>query len=101
MAVSKVVIKKNQGTSRRLFVTFMRRFHLLVFFVFVVACLSVSVIMLNKTLTDTSAETPPPTNTTGTIDAATLERLQSLHSSEQPPQAEDALPSGRINPFAE
>lgn len=100
MANAKIVIKKNQGTSRRLFVSFMRQYHLLVFFVFVVGCLSAAVIMINKTLTDTSSQEYTPTNNPGTIDEATLERLRSHHSSTEAP-APEALPEGRINPFTE
>ena len=95
-----VVIKKQQSALVRPLGTFFRRFHLLIFFVFIVGCLAASVLLLNKTLTDTSSKEYTSTISSGTIDQATLERIQSLHTSNEPTAA-PALPEGRTNPFAE
>jgi hypothetical protein len=77
-----------------------KRFHLMIFFVFVIACLSVAVVLINQILTGapTDSEYTSSINA-GSIDTATLERIQSLHTSNEatPPQ----LPSGRYNPFSE
>lgn len=95
-----IVIKKNKGATSRLLLTFIQRFHLILFFVFVVGCLAAAVILINKTLTDSSSQEYTSTIDPGTIDQATLERIQSLHpSSQATPQA--PLPEGRVNPFAE
>jgi hypothetical protein len=93
-------IKKPQNSLIRPFVAFLRRFHLLLFFVFVVACLSAAVVLINKTLTETPEAPYSSPITAGSIDQATLERLDSLHPSSEP-SPPPALPPGRINPFAE
>lgn len=92
--------KKSQVTFLKPLGVFFRRFHLLIFFVLIVGCLSVAVIMINQTLTVSSPDTYTSSIGAGSIDQATLERLQSLHPSSQPSPA-PTLPSGRVNPFAE
>ncbi|MES2630573.1 MAG: hypothetical protein V4611_01315 [Patescibacteria group bacterium] len=78
-----------------------KQFHLTIFFVFITACLAVSVVLINNTLQET-AEDPNYTSTlnTNTIDEATLNRLNDLHPSSQG-AAEVTLPPGRVNPFGE
>lgn len=98
--MEKIVIKKQQSLSIKYLIAFIRRFHLLLFFIVVVGCLSAGVILINKTLTDSSSEDYIPTINSGTIDQATLERIQSLHTSDQPTPS-TSLPAGRVNPFAE
>lgn len=97
--MAKVRIKKNQGTLSKLIISFLKRFQLIIFFVLVVSFLAAAVILLNKTLTDSSEQQYTSTIEAGTIDRATLERIQSLHTSSQPSSAQ--LPEGRVNPFAE
>lgn len=97
--MAKIIIKKHHGTLPKLFIAFLKRFHLLLFFVAVVALLGVAVILISKTLSDTSSQQYTSSIEAGTIDQATLERIQSLHTSNQPSSIQ--LPSGRINPFAE
>ncbi len=92
--------KKQQGALVKSFGSFLRRFHLLLFFVLIVGCLSAAVILINNTLTENSDQTYTSTINAGTIDQATLQRVQSLHPSGQPSTA-PTLPPGRINPFAE
>lgn len=94
------IIKKQQSALLRPLGAFFRRFHLLIFFVFIVGCLAASVVLLNQTLTETSSQDYTSTINAGSIDQATLERIQSLHpSTESTPTPE--LPAGRVNPFAE
>ncbi len=78
-----------------------RRFHLTLFFVLIVACLASAVLLINNTL-DTTAEERgyvSPINA-GTIDQATLERVQQLHTSADDTSFPD-IPEGRTNPFGE
>lgn len=100
MATEKVTIKKTRGSFSRLLLAFLKRFHLLLFFIFIVGCLSASVILINKTLTESTDEAYQSSINAGTIDQATLVKIQSLHSSSQPKTA-PTLPQGRVNPFAE
>ncbi|MDB5162629.1 MAG: hypothetical protein JWO54_323 [Candidatus Saccharibacteria bacterium] len=78
-----------------------KRFHLTLFFVFIVACLSGAVLLINNTLKDNSSD-PDYTSSinAGSIDQETLSRLNALHTSTQPSPA-PALPAGRINPINE
>jgi hypothetical protein len=78
-----------------------KRFHLTVFFVFIVACLAGAVLIINYTLkestTDPNYVSPI---STGSIDQVTLDRINALHrSTEIGP--EPVLPAGRINPVGE
>lgn len=96
----RIVIKKQRSTASNLAIGFFRNYHLLIFFIIVAALLAVGVIMLNNALLDTSSKTYTPSITSGSIDQATLDRVESLHTSDAPATPE--LPSsGRINPFAE
>lgn len=97
-----MAVKKKTTTNivAKPFVILFKRFHLIVFFVFIIACLSVAVILINQILTESSIDSNTPSSSTGSIDQATLERIQSLHTSDNPgplPQP----PAGRINPFNE
>ena len=97
--MAKVTIKKHQGTFSKMVVSFLKRFHLIIFFVAVVSLLVAAVFFINKTLNDSSAKQYSSSIDAGTIDRSTLERIQSLHTSDQPTSVQ--LPSGRTNPFAE
>lgn len=77
------------------------RYQITLFFLFVMAGLIASVILLNTIITDTTAsEDYTSPISAGTIDQATLDRLQALHTS-QNASTPDSRPSGRINPFTE
>ena len=80
----------------------LRNFHLTLFFVLVIGALMAAVILINRTITDSENESTDYTSsiTPGSIDEATLLRLQSLQQSGEP-RAPDALPEGRINPLSE
>ena len=95
-----IVIKKTQNSMLRPVGWFFRRFHLLIFFVFIVACLSVAVVLLNDTLTQSSNQQFTSTINAGTVDQTTLDRIQALHKSNEASPAA-AIPEGRINPFGE
>lgn len=78
-----------------------KRFHLTIFFVFIVACLVGAVLLINNTLQESTADSGYTSSiNAGTIDEATLNRLNSLHTSSQGTPAPE-LPEGRINPFGE
>ena len=92
---------KNTSLSFKPIATLFRRYHLTIFIVFVAAGLGFAVFtfteLLGKTSTDSSYRSPI---SAGSIDQATLERIKSLHSSDE---AAPILvqPAGRINPFSE
>jgi E3 ubiquitin-protein ligase DOA10 len=100
MATTEITIKKPQNSLLKPIGAFFRRFHLLIVFVFVVGCVSAAIVLINKTLTESTDASYTSSINAGTIDQATLERIQSLNPSSQPGPA-PALPEGRINPFAE
>lgn len=78
-----------------------RRFHLILFFIFVATLLAAAVWLINGTIQDSSLD-PDYTSSisAGTIDENTLNRLNALHASGAAP-ANTELPAGRINPFNE
>jgi hypothetical protein len=100
MATNTIRIKKPQSSVSRLFMAFLKQFHLLLFFVFIVGCLSAAIILINKTLTESPDEAYTSPISAGAIDNTTLERIQTLQPSSQPGQP-PVLPEGRVNPFAE
>lgn len=78
-----------------------RRFHLTFFLVFIVAGLSGAILLINNTLEDSSTDPSytSPINA-GSIDQATLTRLNALHTSAEGSVA-PVLPAGRVNPVNE
>ncbi len=94
------VIKKKQNNFLRPAGAFFRQFHLIIFFVFIVSCLSASVLFVNKTLSDSSEAQYTSSINAGTIDQTTLKRIQSHHTSSELAPA-PVLPQGRTNPFGE
>lgn len=79
----------------------LKQFHLTIFFAFIAACLVGAVLLINNTIEEGSADLDYTSSiNAGSIDQATLSRLNSLHTSDQgatPP----AIPEGRVNPFGE
>ena len=92
--------KKAQSNPLKPLGNFIKRFHLILFFILVAGLVAAAVLLINNALTEPSQEQYTSSINAGSIDQATLERIQSLHSSSQPTAA-PALPEGRINPFAE
>jgi hypothetical protein len=82
-------------------VPLLRKYHLTIFIIFVVAGLGYAVFsftnLLSQTSTDSSYTSPI---TAGTIDQTTLNRIKALHTSDEPTPAL-VTPQGRINPFSE
>ncbi len=74
----------------------------MIFFVFIVACLAGAVLFINQTLSSsgTAVQDYQSGINAGSIDEATLTRIQSLHTSNQPTEL-PVLPQGRINPLSE
>jgi hypothetical protein len=98
--VTKATAKKPQNSLLKPLGAFFRRFHFLLFFIVIVGCLAAAVLLINKTLSESPDEPYTSTISAGSIDQATLERIQSLHASNKPSGA-PKLPEGRINPFGE
>lgn len=96
----KLVIKGNQKNAKRYIIAFLRRFHLLLFFILVAGALSGAVVLINKTLADTSSQDYTSSISAGNIDEATLNRIQSFHPSDTPTTSLSPQ-NGRINPFSE
>jgi hypothetical protein len=78
-----------------------KRFHLTLFFVFIVACLTGAVLLINYTLKETAndPEYVSPISTS-TVDQATLNRIETYHASSETSSA-PVLPAGRVNPVGE
>lgn len=92
--------KKSQNNFLKPVGVFLRRSHLLIFFVFTVGCAAAAVVLINGVLSNPSDDTYTSPISAGSIDQTTLERVQSLHTSNTPAPAPQ-LPAGRTNPFAE
>ena len=92
--------KKSQNTRLKPFGAFFRRFHMIIFFILLAGGVASAIILINQTLSTPVTEDYTSSISAGSIDQATLERIQSLHSSDSPSPAPE-LPTGRINPFAE
>lgn len=93
--------KASQSALIKPFAALLKRFHLTLFFIFVIGCLSWAVLLINNILTEDSESTDYTSSIdAGSIDSATLERMQSLHPSSAASQP-TSLPEGRINPFGE
>lgn len=98
MAVKK---KTSSNIVLKPFVVLFKRFHLMIFFIFIIGCLSFAVILINDILTGNSTNDGSSSSVpSGTIDQATLNRIQSLHPSSTPVPT-PTLPAGRVNPFNE
>jgi len=78
-----------------------KRFQLTLFLVLVIGGSSAAILVINNTLKDTSND-PSYTSSinAGSIDQATLTRLNALHTSTQGNPA-PVLPPGRVNPVNE
>ena len=77
-----------------------KRFHLIIFFIAVVACLAIAIVMMNQILRgENSDDSYVSPISAGSIDETTLNNIQALHSSSE--AQTPALPQGRVNPFSE
>lgn len=85
---------------KKMFSTFLHRFHVIIFVVIVLGGVATSIFILNNIVilsTDTSEYTP---STTATFDQETIERVKNLKTSDQSGDELD-LSKGRVNPFVE
>lgn len=92
--------KHTSNIFAKTFKTLFKRFHLMIFFIFIVAGLSVAVIMINDILSGKIDDGYKSPIKAGTIDQTTLNRLETLHTSTAGTPTPE-LPNGRINPLAE
>jgi cytoskeletal protein RodZ len=79
-----------------------KRFHLMIFFVFVASCLALTVVMVTQILSNETAvqnEALPSATPAAPADTSVLSQIEALHTSDAAPTP--VLPEGRINPFAE
>lgn len=79
-----------------------QKFHTTLFIIFIVAGLSVAVLLLNQLLSEASDTTTKGSENTSSTDAyqTTIDRINDFHSSDKAP-SNVSLPTGRINPFVE
>lgn len=90
---------KSNALSRHL-ASFLGRFHLTLFVIFITTCVAFAVVLLNTSINNqTKDDGYTSTISAGSIDRSTLERVKSLTQSDNYSPA--PLPEGRINPFGE
>lgn len=78
-----------------------RRFHTTIFILFILGCLVLAVLLLYRILSDASLDPSYKSPiTAGSIDKATLDRINALHSSDGA-YPDPLSTTTRINPFAE
>lgn len=85
---------------KKMFATFLHRFHVIIFVVIVLGGVAVSILVLNNIVilsTDTSEYTQ---TTEATFDQETIEKVKNLKTSDQSGDELD-LSDGRVNPFVE
>lgn len=90
------------GNSIGSFIHSLRRFHLTLFIVTIVGGLIVAILILNTILNQSSGDNgnTPGVGGAASFDQATIDRLNKLKTSTES-SGNQALPSGRINPFSE
>jgi hypothetical protein len=92
--------KHSPNVVSKSFGSLLRRFHMIIFFICIVAVLAVAVIQINLILTASPSDTTYTSSiSTGTIDESTLNRVQALRDSNE--AATPTIPEGRNNPFGE
>lgn len=75
-----------------------KRFHLLIFFVFIVGCLAAVVISVTQILSRENDEAVVLPTNSSTIDQATLQQIRLLHQSNAAPTPD--APADTANPFS-
>lgn len=89
-------------TLLRPFKALVTRFHLTLLIVVLVIGVGAAVILLTEVVNNSSTgEGYVSPVSAGTIDRATLERVNELHTSSEPFTQYEAAPGTRVNPFAE
>lgn len=86
----------NMSQLARAITTFLHRFHVTLFVVFVIGGLSLVTLFLNQAITkqaddiSTSTQEPP-------FDQSTMDKISNLHTTSD--RSELQFPSGRVDPF--
>lgn len=96
----KMNINLSLDSIKKVFSTFLHRFHVIIFVIIVLGGVAASIFVLNNIVilsTDTSEYTP---STSATFDQETIERVKNLKTSDQSGDELD-LSKGRVNPFVE
>jgi predicted class III extradiol MEMO1 family dioxygenase len=79
-----------------------KRYSVTIFIVLLVSSLAGAVLLLNQIVIRSSDTTGVTSNLSpNSFDQETVKRIEALHSSDEYSSASTALPTGRINPFAE
>lgn len=87
------------GSINTLFVTLLRRYHIIIFTIIVVGGLGFAIYLLNGIVNQPIATTSTSV-TSSTFDKATIEKIQKLRTTNEPPMPLDTS-KGRVNPFVE
>lgn len=77
-----------------------RRFHIILFTIFVIAGVVIAIFLLNTLLDNPDNATTPAPVTTTQFDQATIDRIDKLNAAGSG-QDNFSTPPGRINPFVE
>lgn len=90
----------NVSLSFKPIVILFKRYHLTLFIVFVTGGLAYAVLSFTQLFTESTDNSYTSPISAGSIDQATLNRINKLHTSDEPtPQMQ--MPAGRVNPFSE
>lgn len=92
---------KNIGTANLSFISNIRRFHMVIFFVTVVIGLSVVILLLSGIVNKTNDPSASSGNSGQTsFDQTTIDRIKQLKSASEPSEPLN-FSQGRISPFSE
>jgi len=81
---------------------FFRRFHIILYFIFVAVSFGAAVLYLNVTIQEKSTDSLYSSSIdAGSIDSTTLERIKNLRSSDETSSLPEIPTTPRINPFSE
>jgi len=90
----------NVSISFKPIATLFKRYHLTLFIVFVTGGLAFAVLSFTQLFTESTDTSYTSPISAGSIDQATLNRINTLHTSDAVTPAMQT-PAGRINPFSE
>ncbi len=92
---------KEPQTTKKPFISIIKRYHLVLFIVVVALILSVAILLLYGVVNKASGENVSPEgNVSSNFDQATIDRIKQLKTSDESSDPLD-LSRGRINPFIE
>lgn len=97
---SDIKISFSTEAIKKSFLTFIRRFHVVIFVIVVLGGLAIIIFLLNTVVvTSSQANGYTPDINNSTFDQATIKKIENLQTTGQSNQL--ALPPGRTNPFVE